>query len=138
MRGFTLIELLISIAIIAILSGIVLFSIVLYINRSRDAATQGNLATLIPAGEVYYDHNDGEGYEGFCESDVVKDLPSKIDAEVVCEDSEYSWAACVKEFEMPERAFCVDSRGYKKEICKSTCDSGPTRCEDEDLTCTNY
>ncbi len=133
MRGFTLVELLISIAVIAILSAIVLFSIILYINRSRDAATQGNLSTLIPAGEVYYDHNDGEGYVEFCNSDIVLNLPSKIGSLVICKDSAYSWAACVKEFETPERAFCVDSRGYKKEICADSCNGSFTSCPEQNV-----
>ena len=35
-KGFTLIELIVVIAIIAVLSGIILFSVTLYINKGKD------------------------------------------------------------------------------------------------------
>jgi prepilin-type N-terminal cleavage/methylation domain-containing protein len=32
-----------------------------------------------------------------------------------------SWAACTREFANNTKAYCVDSRGVKKEICNSSC-----------------
>jgi hypothetical protein len=91
------------------------------------------LLTLIPAGEFFYDHNEDRGYQGFCDSDVVENLSSRIDSAVICHAEKYEWAACAGEFETPERAFCVDSRGYKRQICKTTCDNLPLSCPEEDL-----
>jgi prepilin-type N-terminal cleavage/methylation domain-containing protein len=64
-NGFTLIELLIVIAITAILSGIVLFSANLYIDKGKDSNISGNLVALVPAGEVWYNGNN-YSYDGFC------------------------------------------------------------------------
>lgn len=131
-RGFTLIELLVTIAIVAILSAIILFSIVQYINRSKDAAIAGNLSVLIPAGEVWYDHNNNNGYTGFCGSDVVENSFSQIASEKHCAPSTNAWAACAQEFVSIDKAFCVDSRGIKKEVDASVCQAigqqGVTSC----------
>jgi len=56
-KGFTLIELIVTIAIIAVLSAIILFSVTQYINKGKDSNISGNLAVLIPAGEVWYNGN---------------------------------------------------------------------------------
>ena len=126
-KGFTLVELLVTIAIIAVLSAIILFSIGQYINKSKDASIQGNLSSLVPAGEVYYDRNGANGYsdanegEGFCGSSVVENSFSQITSVKYCKASRNAWAACAQEFINNNRAFCVDSRGYKREICNSDC-----------------
>ncbi|MCX6720932.1 MAG: prepilin-type N-terminal cleavage/methylation domain-containing protein [Candidatus Staskawiczbacteria bacterium] len=60
-KGFTLIELIVVIAITAVLSGIILFSVTQYINRGKDSNISGNLAILVPAGEVWYNGN-GNSY----------------------------------------------------------------------------
>ncbi len=65
-KGFTLIELIVVIAIIIILYGVVMFCVTLYINESKDSNISGNLAVLIPAGEVYYNGN-GDSYQNFCD-----------------------------------------------------------------------
>jgi len=126
-RAFTLIELLVVIAIIAILSAIILFSISQYINRSKDASIAGNLSVLVPAGEVYYDHNNGNGYgngdencnDCFCGSSAVENSFAQITSEKHCLASTNAWAACAIKFtdnSEGAKAFCVDSRGIKKEI----------------------
>jgi type IV pilus assembly protein PilE len=56
-KGFTIIELLVVVAIIAVLTAIVLVNVTQYIGRGRDAAAQGNLATMLTNGAVYYDTN---------------------------------------------------------------------------------
>jgi len=65
-KGFTLIELVIVVSIISILYGIVLFSVSQYINKGKDSNIYGNLAVLIPAGEVFYNGNNSS-YIGFCD-----------------------------------------------------------------------
>lgn len=56
-KGFTIIELVVVIAIIAVLAAIVLVNVTQYISKGRDAAAQGNLATMITNGAVYYSTN---------------------------------------------------------------------------------
>ncbi len=141
-KGFTLIELLVTIAIIAILSAIILFSIIQYINKSKDAAISGNLSILVPAGEVYYDHNGVDGYgqgsningdisgNSFCGSSVTANSFSQITSTRYCNATTNAWAACAQEFTDESKAFCVDSRGIKKEILFSDCSSAITICPD--------
>ena len=119
--GFTLIELLVVVAIISILSSIILFSVTQYINRGKDASVSGNLVVLVPAGEVYYDNNDSS-YDGFCSSSVVTNALSQItSATKYCSASNNAWAACGQLFANNLKAYCVDSRGVKKEIDNSAC-----------------
>ena len=132
-KGFTLIELIVVIAIIAVLSSVILFSITLYINKGKDSNISGNLAVLVPAGEVFY--NIGNTYERFCGSDVVKNAISQIPqnpvgacpadnvAAVCCgvASDGQAWAACATEFANSSNAYCVDSRGIKKEISNESC-----------------
>jgi prepilin-type N-terminal cleavage/methylation domain-containing protein len=56
-KGFTIIELIVVIAIIAVLAGIVLVNVTQYINKGRDVAAEGNLATMLTNGAVFYDAN---------------------------------------------------------------------------------
>ena len=68
-KGFTLIEIIVVMAIIAVLYGIILFSVNLYISKGKDSNVSGNLAILVPAGEVWYNANNS--YAGFCGSSTV-------------------------------------------------------------------
>lgn len=145
-KGFTLIELVVVIAIIAVLSGVILFSVTQYINKGKDSNISGNLAVLIPAGEVYYNAENSlnnDGYTGFCDSSVVTNAISQMppnasgactsvdNASGVCcnvDTGGQAWAACATEFGDSNYAYCVDSRGLKKEICSSQCLSEITVC----------
>ena len=146
--GFTLIELVITITIVGVLSGVILFATTQYINKGKDSNISANLSILIPAGEVYYTNNGnsyGNGsFNGFCdvdESNVLKNsisqMPQRISASTngdcwdsqknasgvccnVAEDGQ-SWAACAQEFTDPNSAWCVDSRGVKKQIPIGDC-----------------
>jgi prepilin-type N-terminal cleavage/methylation domain-containing protein len=142
-KGFTLIELIVVIAIIATLSGIILFSITQYINKGKDSNVYGNLAVLVPAGEVWYNAN-GDNYDGFCDSDVVKNAKSQMPVNpnpacpadldnpegVCCHAESQAWAACANEFSNARKAYCVDSRGMKKEIDTDIhpCNNSFTQC----------
>jgi len=143
-KGFTLIELIVVIAVIAVLSGIILFTISQYINRGKDSNISGNLAILTTAGEVYYNgHNNS--YAGFCSSSVVSNAKAQMPENpegscydpsnpqgVCCNDvttNNDAWAACAKEFANPGMAFCVDSRGVKEEIDVSRCVANITQCD---------
>ena len=144
--GFTLIELIVSVAIIAILSLIVLFSVAQYTNKGKDSNVQGNLAVLIPAGEAFYNGENaanGDGYTGFCASSAITNiyaqlsLPATSSSAWDCSASATpglcclvdsapatagtEWAACAQEFTDNTKAFCVDSTGARKEIANSEC-----------------
>jgi len=135
------VELVVVICIIAILSGIVLFGAVQYINKGKDSNISGSLAVLIPAGEVFYNGNSNS-YEDFCGSVVVKNIQAQMPPNssgdclsgptpgICCDDEKESWAACAREFADLDRAYCVDSRGIKEEICNSSCTSSLTQCPD--------
>ena len=130
-KAFTLIELVVVIGIIGILSAIILFSTVQYINKSKDANIKGNLAVLISAGEAYYGANN-ESYADFCESLVVNNSKLQIPQNpegscysesnksgVCCFDDDLygnAWVACARLFSDNSKAFCVDSRGVQKEM----------------------
>lgn len=138
-NGFTLIELIVVIAITAVLSGIILFGITLYINKGKDSNISGNLAVLIPAGEVFY--NATNTYAGFCDSSVVKNAIEQMPensfencpsnkAGVCCNVAVggQAWAACAKRF-ASSSAYCVDSRGVKIDTLNvGACASGLTQC----------
>lgn len=65
-RGFTIIEVAVVLVILVILSGIIMFSVNKYIAKGKDSSVQGNLAVLIPGGEVYYNGNNNS-YINFCD-----------------------------------------------------------------------
>jgi prepilin-type N-terminal cleavage/methylation domain-containing protein len=67
-KGFTIIELIVVIAIIAVLAAIVLVNVTSYINKSRVAAIQGNMATLLTNGAAYVDGTSGATGDGFVKS----------------------------------------------------------------------
>jgi hypothetical protein len=121
------------------LSAIILFSVTQYINKSKDSSISGNLATLVTAGEVFYDGNSSS-YQGFCDpgqNSVIKNAISQMPQNpsgdcltgltpgVCCyvANDGNSWAACAKELADPSKAYCVDSRGMKKEISNSGCNN---------------
>jgi len=142
-KGFTIIELLVVMTIIAILSGVVLFSVIRYISSGKDSNVAGNLSVLVPAGEIYYNNNNGS-YSGFCNSEVVRNsylqMPknsagscydeSSNPAGVCCNVniSGDKWAACAVKFSNINSAFCVDSRGVRREIDKDSCNLVITEC----------
>ena len=154
-KGFTLIELIVVISIIATLSGIILFSITQYINRGKDSNISGNLAVLVPAGEVFYNGNSNS-YSNFCDPDInsvikntISQIPPNPDGDcrsdaitsttnpagVCCyvqPTNTQSWAACARKFSDNSKAYCVDSRGVKEEICNTSCNQNITVCPDGD------
>lgn len=155
-NGFTIIELIVSLTIVSMLSLIIMFSITQYASKGRDANVKGNLAVLIPAGESYYNIENelnGDGYTGFCTSTAVANVydqlvvPNPInncssdpDHPGLCCNVNTpegdSWAACAQEFADSTKAYCVDSRGVKRQICNSSCTNDFYECPSDNLaTC---
>lgn len=135
-KGFTLIELLVAVAITAVLSGVVLFSVTQYINTSKDSNISGSLAVLIPAGEAWYNGNNNS-YSGFCSSSpaaiILSQMPSDTTHTYSCATNTFnlsnqSWMACAKDFTTSDKAFCVDSRGIKTKILNTDCISKISAC----------
>jgi len=143
-NGFTLIEVVVTLAIISVLSGVILFGVNQYISKGKDSNIYANLATLVPAGEVFYTGNSNS-YEGFCDPDINSVL-ANILLEIppnplgICDGNaaglccnvatpyNNAWAACAVKFSDPTYAFCVDSRGIKKEMPKNSCSEDITQC----------
>jgi len=140
--GFTLVELAVVIVIIAILSATIILSVQQYIKRGKDANLLGNMATLPPAGEVFY--NASNSYDGFCNpadnsalKNTISQLPVNSSNDTFCYNSNSdpdswtgesnpaglcclgssdAWAAYAQSFSDFSKLFCVDSRGVKKEV----------------------
>jgi prepilin-type N-terminal cleavage/methylation domain-containing protein len=141
--GFTLVELIVVIAIITVLYGIILFSVTRYVNKGKDSSIAGNLAVLVPAGEVYYNTENatnGDGYHGFCSSSVATNAFSQMPANTIYHCTEdpannhQAWAACAGEFTNQNMAFCVDSRGVKEEMKTTSCPCTGSLIQCPDLT----
>lgn len=138
-RGFTFIELVVVIAIIGVLSSIIMFSASQYINRGKDSNVAGNLAVLIPAGEAFY--NIANTYIGFCDAgsqalmNAWQQIPKPGVLSVCSLDASHaglcckvasdgtSWAACAQQFTETTKAYCVDSRGIKRQITVDACNA---------------
>ena len=126
-KGFTLVEIIVVIGIISILSTIILFSIMQYIDKSKDANIMGNLAILVSSGEVYFNgHNSS--YVGFCESSLLDNAKTEIpqkgtncNTKICCRAIADNWVACAPLFVGSDKAYCVDSRGVKKQIASDNC-----------------
>ena len=138
-RGFTIIELLIVVAIIAVLTGIVLVSVVAYINKGKDAAIQGNLNTIVTNGAEYFDRTSS--FSGFCADQYFigpQDAITIAGGIAICNTNtddpiDTAFCACSTMKVIPGDTFCVDSSGYKKETgtdCATRCPAATAACVD--------
>ena len=147
-NGFTLIELVVVIAIIVILYSIIMFSMSKYVSLGEDSSIYGSLATLIPAGEAWYNGVGNNSYNGFCAmsnsalANVISQMPKNSGpcatnvAGVCCYASfdGNSWVAFAQEFVTPSYIYCVDSRGMEESVLASSspsslCHSGSGVCK---------
>ena len=74
------------------------------------------------------------GSDAPCYADSMQSTsnPQGVCCTVAPQDKNYqSWAACAKEFAKVNTAYCVDSRGIKKEIPSNLCVSGLHQCPED-------
>jgi prepilin-type N-terminal cleavage/methylation domain-containing protein len=124
--GFTIIELIVVIAIIAVLAAIVLVNVTQYINKGKDAAIEGNMATLLTDGATYFDIH--KNYIGFCSAyfaatKPVFDQDPSASADKICNVNTdgTAWAACSQLINTVADSWCVDSTGAKVQEAGLTC-----------------
>ena len=122
-KGFTIIELLVVIAIIAVLAGIVLVNVTSYINKGKDAAIKGNLATLMTNAAVFFDTNstyvafDTNTSTGCGTGSPVRTAITGAGSTLFCGTcTSAACAACAQLKTTAADYYCVDSTGAKKQI----------------------
>jgi prepilin-type N-terminal cleavage/methylation domain-containing protein len=145
-KGFTIIELIVVIAIIAVLAAIVLVNVTSYINKSKNAAVKGNMATILTNSAVYFDTNPASTGSQFG-TDPLSKVPGVAAAAAdnggvaitfngSAVASAQNWCACAPLFtttaDLSGSTFCVDSTGAKKETttaCATECSSSVFSCQ---------
>ncbi len=117
--GFTIIELLVVVAIIAVLAAIVLVNVTSYINKGKNAAIKGNLATVLTNMAVSYEAS--ATYTGFCATAYYTGPSAAITAAggtANCNATATAACSCstmlVTSAEPTNSTYCVDHTGYKK------------------------
>jgi type IV pilus assembly protein PilA len=156
-EGFTIIELIVVIAIIAVLAAIVLVNVTTYINKARNAAVRGNMATLLTNAATYFDQNSGKFGSDFkanatigCGWTVTTGPNSPIQIAVAsangtnitttvaitCVGDTASQAWCGSAATLAQSSptlaastFCVDSTGYKGVLVSGKCTGTTYTCQ---------
>jgi len=123
-KGFTIIELIVVIAIIAVLATIVLINVTQYINKGKDAAIKGNMATILTNSAIWIDDSDNSGsYAGFDESSGYTAPAAAIDnANEDPVPKVTTDAFCVTALLHDETTYCIDSTGSKGTLTSGSCD----------------
>lgn len=132
-KGFTIIELIVVIAIIAVLAAIVLVNVTGYINKSKNAAIKGNMATILVNGAAHFDQYSS--YTTFTASTkytvpaaAVNSAGGAITPQTALDGTAY--CACSTMLVTPDAlagsTYCVDSSGakvQKVQTCAVACPS---------------
>jgi len=124
-KGFTIIELIVVIAIIAVLAAIVLVNVTQYINKGKDAAIQGNMASILTNAAQYVDTNGSYGTNaaGVCQDATVVSAMTAANTASggtsTCTVSPSAgpgtaFCACSPLKNSAGNVFCVDSTGFKR------------------------
>jgi len=140
---------LVVVAIIAVLTAIVLVNVSSYLNKGKDAAAQGNLATMLVNGAIFNDSiasptgtyngwitgagTGGTGYVGPYNAVVAAGYAVTATCNVAaCAATSTAWCACVPlKATTTAETFCVDSAGNKKKTttaCGTECAVATALC----------
>lgn len=141
-KGFTIIELIVVIAIIAVLAAIVLVNVTQYINKSKNAAIEGNLSTLLTNSAVYFDSNPtlhGSDFSALASTGcgsggAIATAVTNAGGSVGCVGDPASQAWCGTSVTLAvggtaASTFCVDSTGYKGVKGASKCTGTTYTCQ---------
>jgi Tfp pilus assembly protein PilE/ribosomal protein L40E len=115
----------VGIAVVAILAAIVLVNVTSYINKGKDAATKGNLSTIMANGAVYY--NSNSSYTDFCTSNSMTTPEAAITSAggaLIKNCNDRHFCACSDLKIVSGDTYCVDDTGYGKETstaCSARC-----------------
>ncbi|MGA2418053.1 MAG: prepilin-type N-terminal cleavage/methylation domain-containing protein [Candidatus Staskawiczbacteria bacterium] len=143
-KGFTIIELIVVIAIIAVLAAIVLVNVTGYINKSKNAAVEGNLASIMTNGADYFATNPSNYGSTFIATTLPQSAITAATTAVPTQGTNaatsggvtttQAWCACNPLYAITGSActtapcsFCVDSTGNKKvagAACSAECVTG--------------
>lgn len=153
LKGFTIIELIVVIAIIAVLATIVMTSVMVYMNKGKDAAVKGNMQNLFAYGTAYFIDNNSS-YDSFCTDPTggvqnfitaienASGYPTTCTCDTAnCVNNATAWCMMVQlrptvsSSPWPNR-YCVDSTGLKREAQYGADDpSSPWGIVYYELTC---
>lgn len=136
-KGFTIIELIVVIAIIAILAAIVLVNVTQYINKGRDAAIKGNMATLLTNAAVYFDDNPSNYGDDYIASSDFATVETTVESNNIGGTITSAGSATTQDWcaSSPEKVdstikYCVDNTGAKKESATAVCSATTFVCAD--------
>jgi prepilin-type N-terminal cleavage/methylation domain-containing protein len=147
-KGFTIIELIVVIAIIAVLAAIVLVNVTSYINKGKDAAAKGNLATMLTNGTIFFETNgnyndwtrsmtvcnvaSAPGFLSPCRALIDAGYSTLIalcdtgnDADNACPATATKWCAMIQLKSDTSKTYCVDSSGAKYLSSTAMCQGAP-------------
>jgi prepilin-type N-terminal cleavage/methylation domain-containing protein len=117
-KGFTIIELIVVIAIIAVLAAIVMVNVTQYLNKGKDAAIQGNMASILTNAADYMNtHTD---YTSICSVGTISaamtaaNVASGGTSTCTIKADKSAFCACSPLKNDQYNVFCVDSTGAKK------------------------
>lgn len=130
-KGFTIIELLVVVAIIAVLASIVLVNVTSYINKGKDSAIKGNMASVQVSAAAYFDTNGN--YTSLGSDSNVSAAVSSINSAYGSGTASVLTSATAWCLQAPLKAggsnWCVDSTGYKGTVGTSKCTGTTYTCQ---------
>ena len=129
------------IAIIAVLAAIVLVNVTQYISKGKDAAIQGDMASMLTDSAIYFDSSVANASalcadtaSGFATAYTAAQGQKPSAGTVDCDGSgtDKTWRAVVqlnnKGTCTTTAWYCVDSTGNKKVVCDTTPVGAATVC----------
>jgi len=128
-KGFTIIELIVVIAIIAVLAAIVLVNVTTYINKGKNAAIQGNMASLMTSEAAFYDQNSST-YMNATQSAPYTTAVTNAGGTALQYGSSAGTGWCLKATLLASGGtWCVDGTGYKGATATNCTSATSTSCQ---------